>query len=86
MRPRHHLDRVVNAVQDACERYEVCFLDSDISADGGKIRLSAGAPRVVGDDEERMLLALRQIVDAELPLPDEGRGQSRPGVHRRGGA
>jgi class 3 adenylate cyclase/tetratricopeptide (TPR) repeat protein len=63
------LDRVVNAVQDACERYEVSFLDSDISADGAKIRLSAGAPRVVGDDEERMLLALRQIVDAELPLP-----------------
>ena len=65
----HHLDRVVNAVQDACERYEVCFLDSDLSADGAKIRLSAGAPRVVGDDEERMLLALRQIVEAELPLP-----------------
>ena len=64
-----NLDRLVNAVQDACERYEVTFLDSDISADGAKIRLSAGAPRVVGDDEERMLLALRQIVEADLPLP-----------------
>ena len=63
------LDELVRLVQDACERYEVCFLDSDIAADGGKIRLSAGAPRVVGDDEERMLLALRQIVDADLPLP-----------------
>ena len=51
------------------DRYEVCFLDSDIAADGGKIRLSAGAPRVVGDDEERMLLALRQIVEADPPLP-----------------
>ncbi len=65
----HHLDRVVNAVQDACERYEVGFLDSDISSDGAKIRLSAGAPRVVGDDEERMLLALRQIAETDLPLP-----------------
>ena len=56
-------------VQEAAERYEVCFLDSDIASDGGKIRLSAGAPRVVGDDEERMLLALRQIVEADPPLP-----------------
>jgi class 3 adenylate cyclase/tetratricopeptide (TPR) repeat protein len=63
------LDELVRVVQEACDRYEVCFLDSDISADGGKIRLSAGAPRVVGEDEERMLLALRRIVEAELPLP-----------------
>ena len=63
------LDELVRMVQDASDRYEVCFLDSDISADGGKIRLSAGAPRVVGDDEERMLLALRQIIEADPPLP-----------------
>jgi class 3 adenylate cyclase/tetratricopeptide (TPR) repeat protein len=63
------LDRLVRIVQDACDRYEVCFLDSDISSDGGKIRLSAGAPRVVGDDEERMLLALREIIEADLPMP-----------------
>ncbi|MGZ4248550.1 MAG: adenylate/guanylate cyclase domain-containing protein [Solirubrobacteraceae bacterium] len=63
------LDELVSAVQEACERYEVCFLDSDISGDGGKIRLSAGAPRVVGDDEERMLLVLRRIVELDLPLP-----------------
>jgi class 3 adenylate cyclase/predicted ATPase len=63
------LDRLVRIVQDACDRYEVCFLDSDISSDGGKIRVSAGAPRVVGDDEERMLLALREIIDADLPMP-----------------
>jgi class 3 adenylate cyclase/tetratricopeptide (TPR) repeat protein len=63
------LDELVRLVQDATDRYEVSFLDSDISSDGAKIRLSAGAPRVVGDDEERMLLALRQIVEAETPLP-----------------
>ncbi len=63
------LDELVRSIQDACERYEVCFLDSDIAGDGGKIRLSAGAPRVVGDDEERMLLALRHIVEAGPSLP-----------------
>ncbi len=70
------LDELVRLVQEAVERYEVCFLDSDIAADGGKIRLSAGVPRVVGDDEERMLLALRHIVEADPPLP------LRAGVHR----
>jgi class 3 adenylate cyclase/tetratricopeptide (TPR) repeat protein len=70
------LDEVVRLVQDAVERYDVCFLDSDITSDGLKIRLSAGAPRVVGDDEERMLLALRHIVAARPPLP------VRVGVHR----
>jgi class 3 adenylate cyclase/tetratricopeptide (TPR) repeat protein len=63
------LDQLVRIVQEACDRYEVCFLDSDISSDGGKIRLSAGAPRVVGDDEQRMLLAVREVLEGDLPLP-----------------
>ena len=63
------LDELVRLVQDAAERYGVCFLDADISAGGGKIRLSAGAPRAVGDDEERMLLTLREIIEAEPLLP-----------------
>ncbi len=63
------LDEVVRLVQDAAGRYEVCFLDSDISSNAVKIRLSAGAPRVVGDDEERLLLALRQVVESDLPVP-----------------
>ena len=63
------LDELVRLVQDAVERYDLCFLDSDISSGGVKIRLSAGAPRVLGEDEERLLLALRQIVEAAPPLP-----------------
>ena len=63
------LDELVRIVQDATDRYEVCFLDSDIAADGGKLRLSAGAPRAVGDDEERMLLAVRHMVEAGPQLP-----------------
>jgi class 3 adenylate cyclase/tetratricopeptide (TPR) repeat protein len=75
-RAARRLDELVRLVQEAVERYDVCFLDSDIAADGGKIRLSAGVPRVVGDDEERMLLALRHILEADPPLP------LRAGVHR----
>ncbi|HSD77214.1 MAG TPA: adenylate/guanylate cyclase domain-containing protein, partial [Solirubrobacteraceae bacterium] len=63
------LDRVVRAVQEAVDARHVCFLQSDVDADGGKIVLTAGAPRAAGDDEERMLLAVREILDADLPLP-----------------
>ncbi len=56
-------------VQDAADRYEVCFLGSDIAADGGKLLLSGAAPRAVGDDEERMLLAMRQVIEAAPRLP-----------------
>jgi class 3 adenylate cyclase/tetratricopeptide (TPR) repeat protein len=63
------LDELVRVVQDAADHYEVCFLGSDVAADGGKLLLSAGAPRALGDDEERMLLALRQVIEAKPTLP-----------------
>ncbi|MEP6941983.1 MAG: adenylate/guanylate cyclase domain-containing protein [Betaproteobacteria bacterium] len=69
----HHL---VGAVAAAADAHEVAFLGSDVDADGGKLILAAGAPKVMGDDEERMLLALRSIADADLPMP------IRIGVHR----
>jgi class 3 adenylate cyclase/tetratricopeptide (TPR) repeat protein len=70
------LDQIVRRTQEAVDRYEVCLLGSDIAPGGGKLILSAGAPRAVGDDEERMLLAVRQLVSAEQTLP------LRAGVHR----
>lgn len=63
------LGALVRSAQEAADRYEVCFLGSDVAADGGKLLFSAGAPRAVGDDEERMLLAMRHIVDAGAELP-----------------
>ncbi|HEU0315880.1 MAG TPA: adenylate/guanylate cyclase domain-containing protein, partial [Solirubrobacteraceae bacterium] len=62
------LGTLVSAVQEAVDDQHVCFLESDVDADGGKLMLTAGAPRILGDDEERMLLALRRILDADLPL------------------
>ena len=63
------LDELVRCVQEAADRYQVCFLGSDANADGGKLLLSAGAPRVLGDDEERLLLTLRAVIDAQTKLP-----------------
>jgi class 3 adenylate cyclase/tetratricopeptide (TPR) repeat protein len=63
------LDELLRTVQEAADRYQVCLLGSDVAAGGGKLMLSAGAPRAAGDDEERMLLALRQILEAKPRLP-----------------
>ena len=70
------LHRLVNVIEAATEKHGVSFLASDVDADGGKLILTAGAPSTAGDDEERMLLALRSIVDAGAPIP------IRIGVHR----
>jgi class 3 adenylate cyclase/tetratricopeptide (TPR) repeat protein len=70
------LQRVVSVVEAATEEQGVAFLASDVDSNGGKIILTAGAPTVTGDDEDRMLLALRRIVESDLPLP------IRIGVHR----
>ena len=63
------IEEVVCAGQEAADRQEICFLGSDIAADGGKLLFSAGAPRAIGDDEERMLRAMRHIVEAGTRLP-----------------
>lgn len=70
------LQSVVCVVEAASEEHGVSFLASDVAADGGKLILTAGAPKVTGNDEERMLLALRKIASSDLPLP------IRIGVHR----
>ena len=70
------LHRLVSIVEAATEEQGVAFLGSDVDADGGKLILTAGAPTATGDDEDRMLLALRKIVESDPPIP------LRIGVHR----
>jgi len=62
------LHAIVTTVSAAAEEHGVSLLGSDVDIDGGKLILTGGAPRVSGDDEERMLLALRRIASAALPL------------------
>lgn len=63
-----HLDALTARVQAAVERHGVSFLATDVDRDGGKFLLAAGAPEATGDDEARMLLAMRDIVALESPL------------------
>jgi class 3 adenylate cyclase/tetratricopeptide (TPR) repeat protein len=63
------LHELVACVQRAAEDNGVTFLGTDIDRDGGKIILVAGAPNALGDDEGRMLLTLRSIIDAETTVP-----------------
>jgi class 3 adenylate cyclase/tetratricopeptide (TPR) repeat protein len=63
------LDRLVRDTQEAVDEFEVSFLASDVDADGGKLILAAGVPRATGEDEERMLLALRRVIEGERAIP-----------------
>ena len=63
------LDELVRDIQEAADEQGLVFLASDIDGDGGKVILASGAARSTGNDEERMLLALRRIADGERALP-----------------
>lgn len=63
------LQDLVGRVQRAVDPRRVAFLATDAYDDGGKIILAAGAPIATGNDSERMLLALREIVAGQGTLP-----------------
>ena len=63
------LDELVQVAQAASEKHGVTFLGTDVDKDGGKIILVAGAPSSPGEDEERMLLAARAVIDAQTAIP-----------------
>ncbi|MFP5364015.1 MAG: AAA family ATPase [Thermoleophilia bacterium] len=56
------LDALVARAQDACHEHGVTFLATDADRAAGKVFAVAGAPTASTDDEDRMLLALRDIV------------------------
>ena len=61
--------RAVSAsIAAACDRYGVFLLATDVTRDGGKFILAAGAPLSRGGDDERMLRAVRDIVDGDPGL------------------
>jgi class 3 adenylate cyclase/tetratricopeptide (TPR) repeat protein len=56
------LQHVVAATQEAAHANYVTFLGTDISANGGKIMLVAGAPRSTRRDEAHLLQAVRAVL------------------------
>ena len=62
------IDALASATADACARYGLTWLESDIDADAVKLYLTGGAPWTTGMDEEAMLRALRDIVASDVGL------------------
>ena len=63
------LAQLADVVSAETQERHVTWLESDIDRDGGKLYLVAGAPASEGDEEERMLRAVRAIVDAGVGPP-----------------
>jgi class 3 adenylate cyclase/tetratricopeptide (TPR) repeat protein len=63
------IDEVLRNVQRATTAHDVSFLDTDLDVDGGKILLVSGAPRSAGDDTDRLLTAVCEIVNRDALLP-----------------
>jgi class 3 adenylate cyclase/tetratricopeptide (TPR) repeat protein len=70
------LHELVSSVQEQCARHAVTFWETDISKDGFKVMLVAGAPRSSGRDEEGVLRAARAVLDRH-----EGALRVRVGVN-----
>ncbi len=63
------LNELLDDAERAAAEFDVTFLATDIDRDGAKIILAAGVPRATGQDEERMLRAVRRIVEGDRRLP-----------------
>ncbi len=63
------LSKLVTITQTAADRHGVSFLAADVDDDGGKLILSTGVPERSPGHGERIINALREIVDADPPFP-----------------
>ncbi len=77
------LDERIRTIQEVALHYEVPFYESDIGKSSVKALLTAGAPSTTGHDEERMLRALREIMETPGEIDDADRRQHRPRLHGR---
>jgi class 3 adenylate cyclase/tetratricopeptide (TPR) repeat protein len=63
------LHRALTDIFAALTEHGITLLATDIDRDGFKLFLAAGVPHALEDDEGAMLLALRRVFDAHLPIP-----------------
>jgi len=62
------VDAVVSTCQEACDRHGVTFWETDVSRDGGKVMLVAGAPVSSGVDADAVLEVAREVLAVDVPL------------------
>jgi class 3 adenylate cyclase/tetratricopeptide (TPR) repeat protein len=72
------LHDLIRRAQDRCAAHDVTFVATDVDRDGGKLILAAGFPSTSDDDEDRLLLAVQEIVAGTSDQPIN----ARAGVHR----
>jgi class 3 adenylate cyclase/tetratricopeptide (TPR) repeat protein len=66
---QQRLQALATAAHDAAERHGAFWLASDVYAGGGKIILTAGAPRSTGQDEDAAVRTARELVEIDIGLP-----------------
>jgi class 3 adenylate cyclase/tetratricopeptide (TPR) repeat protein len=54
------------AVGEACDALDVCWVETDVAADGATIVIAAGVPQQHDDDELRVVAAARRVVEGQL--------------------
>lgn len=72
------LHELVVVVQRACAEHGATFVGTDVDLGGGKVILASGVPSASPDDEDRLLLVGRAVVEETAG----GRLSVRVGVHR----
>ena len=63
------LQALATAADAAASRHGVYWLASDAYAGGGKIILTAGAPRSTGQDEDAAVRTARELIEIDVGLP-----------------
>ena len=74
----HALRSFIALVQASCRDHDVSFIGTDVDRDGGKVILASGMPSTSDDDEDRLLLAVQEIVAVSVASPIS----VRAGMHR----
>lgn len=62
------LQRLAEVVDEVCVDAGVHWMATDVAPDGGKFILAAGAPIAFGEDEDRLVRAVRAILDRVTDL------------------
>jgi class 3 adenylate cyclase/tetratricopeptide (TPR) repeat protein len=63
------LQALATATREATETHGTYWLASDVYAGGGKIILTAGAPRSTGRDEDAAVRTARSLIETDVGLP-----------------